>query len=119
MGTFTWETLEPWKPFLGDIYLGTSEFIDIARRYAGVDGYCLPAPAHVPFLLGGGNLYLGTLGTFTWEPWEPLLGNLGKLGTFTWGLGSLYSGTLGSSEPLLGNLGNLYSGTLGTFTREP
>ena len=88
MGTFTWETLEPWKPFLSDIYLGTSEFIDIAR-YAGVDGYCLPAPARVPFLLGGCP-----------PAHEPLLGNLGNRylgnsGTFELVLGDLYLGTSG------------------------
>ena len=68
-----------------------------------------------------GNLYLGTLGTFTWEPWE--------LGTFTWELGNLWEPLLGNLEmrtlqsftcerwepcfgdawePLLGILGNLY-----------
>ena len=81
-----------------------------------------------------GNLYLGT---FTWEPsepllgnlgnWEPLLGNLGNLWepllgnfemrtlrSFTWNLGNLAN--FGEAwEPLLGNLGNLYLGILGTF----
>ena len=62
-----------------------------------------------------GNLHLGTMGTFTWEP---LLGNL-YLGTFTWepSLGNLHLGTF-TWEPLLGNL-HLRNLDLGTFTWEP
>ena len=83
----------------------------IARRHAPAYA-CEPLRGNLKTLLGSlRNLYLylgilGTLGTFTWGPWNLYLGTLG---TFTWE----------PWEPLLGNLGNLYLGTLGTFTWEP
>ena len=106
IGTFNWETLEPWNPFLGDIYLETSEFIDIARRQT----ICR-------------RTFLIEWALLTWLPgkcrrrWPPLL--LKKL---YWHCSPAYAG----GKPSLGNLRNLYfgdSGTLslylGTFTWEP
>ena len=133
LGTFTWYlgTL-PWEPLLGNLgnlYLGTLPWELLGNLYLVLGNLYLGTTTWEPLLGNLGTLgtstwepYLGNyLGTFTWEPWEPLLGNL-YLGT----LGPLGEWVL---ELLLGNLGNLggmglvlelllgnlYLGTLGTL----
>ena len=123
--TLTWESL---PGNLGNLCLATS-------RSPFKTMQTCTNPQNLGDLEKFGNLY----GTFSWEPsepllgnlgnWEPLLGNLANFGeaweSLLGNLGNLYLGILGTCTllgnlaTLLRNLGNLYLGTLRSFTREP
>ena len=104
---------EPWKPVLGNLYLGTLETF----AWELLLGNLVDTSTSEPLCWNPANLYLGTvrafLKTWTCKPCENqyhvTFGTLGTLGTFTRNCcGNLHRRTLAT----LGALWNLYLGTL-------
>ena len=92
LGTFSWE---PWERLLENVGNLENLYLEPWEVREPLLGNLAKVGALGIANLGTfiWNLYLGTLGPLlgglAWEPWEPLLGNLGNvyvgtLGTFTW-----------------------------------
>ena len=120
---------EPWKPVLGNLYLGTLETF----AWELLLGNLVDTSTSEPLCWNPANLYLGTVRAFlkswTCKPCENQYHvTFGTLGTFTRNCcGNLHSVTLATLEALWNftwePCGNLYHGNLGhlgrTCTRQP